>query len=117
VVYAGGRILGKPADIGAARDMITLLQGGSHTVYTGVCVVSKKGGSVKSCATEVFFSPMDEREIEAYLAKGDMLDKAGAYAIQGSAAPFIERIEGCYFNVVGLPLNMLYGMLAHHTGR
>ncbi len=115
VVYIDGKILGKPADDAQARAMIGLLQGNTHVVHTGVCVLSAGAKSVKSCATEVTFAPMKQEEIDRYIAAGDVLDKAGAYAIQGNAAPFIERINGCFFNVVGLPLNMLYGMLQEHT--
>ncbi|MEW6448557.1 MAG: Maf family protein [Bacillota bacterium] len=113
IVVHRGQILGKPSDPGHARQMLRLLQGECHTVYTGVAVAALPEGEtvVAHEATRVCFAPMTEAEVEAYVATGEPLDKAGAYAAQGLGAVFIRRIEGCYFNVIGLPLNLLSKML------
>ena len=107
-VVIDGQMLGKPADAADARRMLELLAGRRHEVMTGICL--KRGaGMVRDCATtSVWFAPMRAREIEAYVASGEPMDKAGAYAIQGLASKFIERLEGCYFNVVGLPVALVY---------
>ncbi len=108
VVFAGGRILGKPADADAAREMLRLLSGRVHTVYTGVCVViaDEKGRRELSfCeATEVEVCRLTEREIDDYVATGEPFDKAGGYAVQGRFARFVRAVRGDYCNVVGLPL-------------
>lgn len=110
VVYRD-RILGKPTDADDAVRMLSLLSGRSHRVITGLCV--KRGGRELSTAeeTRVFFTPLTIEQKQAYVATGEPLDKAGAYAIQGGAGKFIRRIEGCYYNVVGLPLSALNRML------
>jgi septum formation protein len=115
-VVVDGRILGKPVDAADAGRMLALLSGRRHEVLTGVCI--KRGGEVvRDCAsTAVWFLPMTESEIGAYVATGEPMDKAGAYAIQGRASKFIERIEGCYFNVVGLPVAMVYRHLRSRPG-
>ncbi|HUP03082.1 MAG TPA: Maf family protein [Bryobacteraceae bacterium] len=107
-VVVENEILAKPEDPGDARRMLSLLSGRRHHVLTGICL--RRGAhSVRDFAsTAVWFSPMSPAEIEAYAAGGEPLDKAGAYAIQGLASKFIERIEGCYFNVVGLPIALVY---------
>lgn len=111
VVEIHGRILGKPKDKDDARHMITLLQNNIHYVYTGLCVLKKGVQQVDVCATKVLFGPMGHEEIAHYIDTEDVLDKAGAYAIQGGAAKFITGIEGDFFNVVGLPVHMLYKIL------
>ncbi|MDL2237685.1 Maf family protein [Christensenellaceae bacterium OttesenSCG-928-K19] len=111
VVEAGGEILEKPKDKADARRMIALLQGNQHMVYTGICVIKDNVEHSEVCATKVCFSPMSEQEIDRYIATEDVMDKAGAYAIQGGAAKFITGIEGDFFNVVGLPVGILYQML------
>lgn len=113
VVVHRGRILGKPADAAQAREMLSSLQGDSHTVFTGVAVVAAPGGetAVGHAQTKVCFAPLGPEEINAYVATGEPLDKAGAYGAQGLGAVFIRRFEGCYFNVVGLPLNLLSDLL------
>lgn len=113
VVAYRGNILGKPSDSDHARQMLRLLQGQCHTVFTGVAVAAVPEGetAVAHEATRVCFAGLTEAEVEAYIATGEPLDKAGAYAVQGLGALFIRRIEGCYFNVVGLPLNLLNEML------
>ncbi len=112
-VVVDGRVLGKPADNAEAADMLRQLSGRAHTVITGLCVLQPATGRriVESVTTTVVFAPLSEREIEDYVGSGEPLDKAGAYAIQGLAAKFVERLEGCYFNVMGLPVATLYRML------
>jgi septum formation protein len=114
IVVLDGAILGKPKDAGDARRMLGLLQGRAHEVITGVAVLDGASGEAKTArsVTRVFFKPLDEDRIARYVATGEPLDKAGAYGIQGLAAGFVERIEGCYFNVVGLPVSLLGDLLA-----
>ena len=112
-VVVDGQVLGKPAsDVQAAR-MLRLLSGRAHTVITGLCVLQPATGwrRVEAVSTTVFFATLSEDEIHDYLQSGEPRDKAGAYAIQGLASKFVERIEGCYFNVMGLPVATLYRML------
>ena len=111
VVALDGVILGKPKDAEDAKRMLLKLSGRRHTVYTGVTVL--RGSTMLSRAerTEVFFRPLDGDEIERYVATGEPLDKAGAYGIQGFGSLFVERIEGDFFNVMGLPLCCLGKML------
>lgn len=113
VVVLAGRVLGKPGDEEEAHKMLSQLSGRSHTVYTGVAVVNAATGEslVETVATKVFFRRLSQEEIAAYVASGEPLDKAGAYGIQGLGALLVERIEGCYFNVVGLPLSALDRLL------
>jgi septum formation protein len=107
-VVIDGQMLGKPADAADARRMLELLSGRRHEVMTGICL--KRGARMVRdwATTAVWFGPMSAREIDAYVASGEPLDKAGAYAIQGLASKFIERLEGCYFNVVGLPVALVH---------
>ena len=111
VVAVDGRILGKPRDGAQAREMLTLLSGRSHTVYTGVTV--RRDGEVLTGheATRVRFRPLSPAEIDAYVRTGEPMDKAGAYGIQGLGALLVEGIEGDYCNVVGLPVCRLGRML------
>jgi septum formation protein len=113
IVVIDGRQLGKPRDEDDARAMLRLLSGRTHTVITGLAVIDAKSSAVKSTLvrTKVRFKPLTDEDIEAYIATGDPMDKAGAYGIQGRAAAFIEGIEGCYSNVVGLPLSELMDIL------
>ena len=111
VVAATGEILGKPKDANDAARMLRLLAGGTHSVITGVCLVSRGGIEVASELTYVTMTTVSEIEIEVYINSGEPMDKAGAYAIQGYAASWIPRIHGCYFNVVGLPLALVSSML------
>jgi len=105
-VVLDGHIFGKPRSSDDARRMLTKLSGRSHSVLTGVAVVRLPDAERISFVetTRVEFAPLSDEEIARYLATGEPYDKAGAYAIQGYAARYIPRIEGCYFNVVGLPL-------------
>jgi nucleoside triphosphate pyrophosphatase len=104
-------ILGKPADAADAARMLRLLSGRTHRVMTGVAVVTADGVEVAAEVTAVRFLTLSDAEIADYVASGEPMDKAGAYAIQGRAARWIPRIEGCYFNVVGLPLALVSAML------
>jgi septum formation protein len=107
-VVVGGEMLAKPLDAADARRMLTLLAGRQHQVLTGICL-RRAAGIVRDCvSTSVWFAPMTASEIDDYVASGEPMDKAGAYAIQGLASKFIERIDGCYFNVVGLPVALVY---------
>jgi septum formation protein len=134
VVFVNGEILGKPADAPDpttdAKRMLHLLSGREHTVITGVCLVdsgqwpvaSGQKDSAIDCTqsavdlvasetTRVWMTELSEDDVRDYIATGEPLDKAGAYAIQGRASRWIPRIEGCYFNVVGLPVPLVYRML------
>ncbi|MGD0155881.1 MAG: Maf family protein [Terracidiphilus sp.] len=104
-------ILGKPEDAADAARMLRLLSGRTHRVITGVAVVTVQGAQVAAEATAVRFLTLSDEEIAAYVATGEPMDKAGAYAIQGRAARWIPRIEGCYFNVMGLPLALVSSLL------
>jgi septum formation protein len=103
-VVLEAEILGKPADLFEAERMLRALSGKVHQVYTGVAVVMNDATLQHVEATNVFFSTIPEPELARYLSTGDSLDKAGAYGIQGYAARWISRIEGDFFNVMGLPI-------------
>lgn len=105
-VVLDGQIFGKPRSSDDARRMLTKLSGRTHSVLTGVCLIRLPDAERISFVetTLVTFVPLSDEEISRYLSTGEPHDKAGAYAIQGYAARYIPRIEGCYFNVVGLPL-------------
>lgn len=129
VVVVGRRTLGKPASVEEARRMLRLLSGKKHTVLTGICLLwpSSQGTLQRSAprpsqkparkkyvrvvATTVKFCQLTKQEIEQYVATREPLGKAGAYAIQGGASKFAEWVHGCYFNVVGLPVSVVYLML------
>jgi septum formation protein len=117
IVVVDGQILGKPRDEADAARMLHLLAGKTHQVTTGVCLIGpnhKRGSSVgdtRSETTSVTMSELSDDDIESYIATDEPLDKAGAYAIQGIASRWISRIEGDYFNVVGLPVSLVYRML------
>ena len=104
-------ILAKPEDAADAARMLRLLSGRTHRVITGVALVSAERAEVAAEVTAVQFLPLSEADISAYVATGEPMDKAGAYAIQGRAARWIPRIEGCYFNVMGLPLALVCSLL------
>jgi septum formation protein len=112
-VELDGEILGKPRDSSHAREMLAKLSGRTHYVLTGLFLLRSPGGATRAAVEDsaVTFAPLDEKEIDEYVATGEPLGKAGAYAIQGLAGRYIPRIEGCYFNVVGLPLARLYALL------
>lgn len=112
VVTYGGRILGKPSDKAEAAEMLTLLAGNTHQVYTGVTFCYQEDGAEKAHTfyemTKVVLYPMSEEEIDHYIATGEPMDKAGAYGIQGFFASYVKEIHGDYNNVVGLPVGRVY---------
>ncbi len=110
-VVLDGQILGKPANTADAERMLRMLSGREHLVITGICLRGPSGVVVDVESTKVRFVPVSERDIADYAASGEPMDKAGAYAVQGLASKFIDRIEGCYFNVVGLPIALVYKYL------
>ena len=113
VVAYEGKILGKPKDEADALRMLTMLSGKEHEVYTGVALIDNRDQSMENFfeRTKVTMYPVSEEEIRDYIAGGEPMDKAGAYAIQSEAAKFISRIDGCYYNVMGLPVSKLYAAL------
>jgi septum formation protein len=113
IVVMRDEILGKPADARDAVRMLSMLSGKMHRVITGLAVVDVSTSIVKkaSAVTRVWFHPITPEAIASYVATGEPLDKAGAYGIQERGAIFVERIDGCYFNVVGLPLALLADLL------
>ena len=107
-VVAAGEMLAKPRDAADAARMLEMLSGRRHDVLTGICL-KLAGRVITDCAeTGVWFASLSRQEIAEYVASGEPMDKAGAYAIQGLAAKFVQRIEGCYYNVMGLPVAMVY---------
>ncbi len=110
-VVCDGEILGKPVDAADAMRMLRMLAGRTHEVLTGVAVASAAGVVSGVETTLVTFAAMPEGELAAYCATAEPMDKAGAYGIQGYAARWIPRIEGCYFNVMGLPIARVVGMV------
>ena len=116
VVAYGGQILGKPADEADAKRMLSMLSGNVHSVYTGVTfVIIGKDGRTGEFSfvekTDVHMFAMSEQEIDRYIASGEPMDKAGSYAIQGKCGIYIEKIDGDYYNVVGLPIARMYQSL------
>ena len=113
IVVIGDNILGKPKDKNHAFQMLKLLSNNVHRVYSGVAVINNQKNIMKrECLyTEVYFSEISDDEIWRYIESGECLDKAGAYGIQGYGGVFAEKINGCYYNVVGLPLNLLNKMI------
>jgi septum formation protein len=123
IVIVDAEILGKPRDRADAVRMLRLLSGRMHQVTTGVCLLGLRPRDengkigfedVKSETTLVTMDPLGEDDIHGYVSTGEPMDKAGAYAIQGRASRWISRIEGDYFNVVGLPVSLVYKMLREH---
>ncbi|MGB9406608.1 MAG: Maf family protein [Terracidiphilus sp.] len=111
IVTLDNQILGKPSDAADAARMLRLLSGRTHQVITGIALVTTTSSQVAAETTAVSFLELSEQDIAAYIATGEPLDKAGAYAIQGRAARWIPRIEGDYFNVVGLPIALVSALL------
>jgi septum formation protein len=111
-VVLDGEILGKPADIADARHMLERLAGRNHQVLTGIAAISRNATVSEVEITQVFFDLINDRELVEYLASGEPMDKAGAYGIQGYAARWIPKIEGCYFNVMGLPIARTMAVIA-----
>lgn len=112
IVYLDGQIIGKPKDEADAARILRLLSGRTHTVYTGVCIMTDTAETVFFDTTLVHFRALSEGEIRAYIASGEPMDKAGAYGIQGIGAVLVDKIDGCYFNVIGMPVPKLYAALA-----
>lgn len=110
-VVVEDRVLEKPLDREDAGAMLRFLSGRTHRVITGICLRYRGGFIVDVESTRVHFVELSESEIDEYVASGEPMDKAGAYAIQGLASRFVDRIEGCYFNVMGLPLALVYRRL------
>jgi septum formation protein len=113
IVVLGGRILEKPANAEEAKTMLRSLAGRVHEVYTGLTLIDARTGSETQGfeKTLVRIRDMEDWEIEAYVATGEPMDKAGSYGIQGYGAAIVERVEGCYFNVVGLPIVRLLHLI------
>jgi septum formation protein len=111
IVVCGREMLGKPTTAEEARRMLRRLSGRIHQVLTGICLLDPENSRVDVASTHVQFSILSDSEIDLYVKSREPLDKAGAYGIQGMGARFIERIDGCYFNVVGLPVSLIYRML------
>ncbi len=119
IVVAGDQILGKPANIEDAARMLRLLSGRQHFVITAVCLIGTDSQGrdfedIRSEKTAVHFTPLTDAEIRDYVATGEPMDKAGAYAIQGRASRWISKIEGDYNNVVGLPVDLVWRMLREY---
>ncbi len=113
IVVCGDSRFGKPVDGADAASMLRALSGRAHEVITGVAVVAPDGRRLAEAErTLVHFRELSEEEVERYVGTGEPFGKAGGYAIQGYAAPFVGKIEGCYFNVVGLPVSLLFSMLS-----
>ncbi|MBT9171782.1 MAG: Maf-like protein YhdE [Syntrophomonadaceae bacterium] len=117
IVSADGKLLDKPRDVREAAAMLRSLSGRRHEVLTGVAVIDRRGGRLLTHVekTAVYMRVIPDDELDWYVQSGEPFDKAGGYGIQGRAAVFVERVEGCYFNVVGLPLSALWRML-HRLG-
>jgi septum formation protein len=113
IVVREGIILGKPVDARDAERMLAMLAGGMHQVMTGVAIMDSSTGRflTRLAVTRVWFRSLTHDEVAAYVATNEPLDKAGAYGIQEKGALLVEKIDGCYFNVVGLPLSLLGEML------
>ncbi|TET71509.1 septum formation protein Maf [Candidatus Bathyarchaeota archaeon] len=113
VVVSGDKAFGKPRDPMEARGMLRSLEGSVHSVLTGIAVVDARSGMIESdvVETRVTMLPLSEADIEAYVATGEPLGKAGGYAIQGIGGVLVEGIEGCFYNVMGLPMSRMFEML------
>lgn len=113
VVFQYGKVLEKPENEEDAFSMLSSLSGNTHKVYSGICLINTYDDTVVTdCdCTEVKFSELNPRQIRNYINSGEPMDKAGAYGIQGLGGAFVEGIKGCYYNVMGLPLNKLYKAL------
>lgn len=116
VVFQDGKVLEKPKNEDDAFSMLSSLSGNTHKVYSGICLINTYNDTVVTdCdCTEVRFSELNPRQIRNYINSGEPMDKAGAYGIQGLGGAFVEGIKGCYYNVMGLPLNKLYKALENY---
>lgn len=113
MVFLDDKRLGKPADEADALAMLTALQGRRHTVCTGVTVRQGNNILTRAASTDVYFRPAQQQELLAYIRGGEPMDKAGAYGVQGQGSLLVERIDGDFFNVMGLPVVLLSQMLQH----
>ena len=111
VVCQNGQVLGKPRDKADAARMLTLLSGAWHEVYTGVFVGGRGHEDARTAVSRVLFDRLTDEEIARYVETGEPMDKAGAYALQGRGGMFVERVEGSYSNVIGLPMSLTRRML------
>jgi len=113
IVYLRGKVLGKPKDNLEAFQMLSDLSGNTHEVYTGIALINTVTQKISTeyVCTQVKFSKLSEKEINNYIETGEAQGMAGAYGIQGAASLFVEELRGCYYSVVGLPVNKLYYML------
>ncbi len=111
VVWCDGKILGKPKNEAEAKEMLKLLSGRRHTVTSGLSLFFNGKIVTDSEDTDVYFADLTDDFIEKYVASGEPMDKAGSYAVQGVASMYIEKLHGCYFNVVGLPVRLLCKLL------
>ena len=111
IVTINNEILGKPKNYEEAFKMLSMLSGNTHKVITGVCIIVKDKKIKFSCTSDVEFSKMSDEEIREYIYQENVYDKAGSYAIQGICAKYIKKIDGDYYNIMGLPLNSLYQTL------
>lgn len=111
IVFKDGKILGKPKNQEDAMNMLKLLRNSVHQVYTGLAVFYEDNYIVDYEVTDVYFKDITDEEIVGYIKTNEPMDKAGAYAIQGIGSLFVEKIDGCYFNVVGLPISKFYEII------
>lgn len=117
LVALDGRPIGQPSDLDAARDMLIALSDSMHHVYTGVCVTHRGHSLHRLMCSEVSFYPLSHAQIDTYLQHNEVLDKAGAYEIQGGAASFVHTVNGPLDNVIGLPVRLTLDMLAEVAAR
>ena len=115
IVVLNNQVLGKPKDQADAFQMLKHLQGNTHEVITGLCFLSKKRKYTAVSNSKVAFSTMNDEEINEYISTGECMDKAGAYGIQGFGGRYITKIEGDYYTIMGLPLNMVYEELKNYN--
>lgn len=113
IVYHNNQVLGKPKSEKDAYNMLKSLSDDKHMVFSGIAIINTQTKSIVQdyVCTEVYFSKLTEKQIKNYIQSGEPMDKAGAYGIQGYGGIFVEKIHGCYYNVVGLPINKLYFLL------
>jgi septum formation protein len=111
VVWCDRQLIGKPRDRAEAFDFLKMLADNVHRVFTGISLLYRGTAYYDLACTQVVFAPLSDEEINFYLDNENYMDKAGAYAIQGKASVFVKRIDGCYFNVMGFPLNLFYTLL------
>ena len=114
LVAIGDEVLGKPKDKNDAANMLRKLSADTHCVYTGIAVIADGNIKTRCVITQVRFNKMSDEEIAEYIETEEPMDKAGAYGIQGYGGKYIDRIDGCYFNVMGLPQSTVYDMIKEY---